>query len=270
MANSMSGKAQQIPRMVREGSPRVGVPYRSVKEEAENKHDAYNKYLRAIGEAGGEPVEISLVLSKPRLEELAGTLDGIVLPGSPADVDPGWYHAERHARCAESDLQREQTDFTLLDAAFAANKPVLAICFGLQSLNVYLGGSLVQDIPSELVKPLPHDWRDRESGVAEPFHPVGIEAGTRLALLAGGTEARVNSSHHQSVLRPGRDLRVVAHAPDGVIEAVEFTGKDHWVMGVQWHPERMTGDAFAAALFRELIAACGKPARGAPVSVKRA
>lgn len=247
MANSMSGKAQQI--------PRIGVPYRSVKEEAENRRDAYDNYLRALREAGGEPVEISLVLSRPRLGELARTLDGIVLPGSPADVDPKRYGAPRHPRSGDPDPQREQTDFTLLDAAFAANKPVLAICYGVQLLNVYLGGSLVQDIPSELASEITHDWRGRASGAPEPFHAVGIEAGTRLVLLAGGTEARVNSSHHQSVHRPGSDLRVVARAPDGVVEAVEFTGKDQWVMGVQWHPERMKDDGLSEALFRDLIAA---------------
>ncbi len=261
MANSMSARTQP--------KPQVGVPFRTAKEEAAGKMEKIAPYLRAVGAAGGKAVLISLRTPKVEFERLARTLDGMVLPGSPADVDPGWYHAERHARCAEPDLQREQTDFTLLDVAFARNKPVLAICYGVQLLNVYLGGTLVQDIPSELEAPLQHDWRDRESGISEPFHTVSLAADSRLAGLAGGLEARVNSSHHQSVLRPGRDLRVVAHAPDGVIEAVEFIGNDHWVVGVQWHPERLwpgvseaqaegrTGDAFSAALFSQLIAVAG-------------
>ncbi len=234
---------------------RVGIPFRTAKEEAENKRTAYDAHLRAIRDAGGEPVEISLVLSTGDLECLAESLDAFVLPGSPADVDPARYSTPRHRETADPDPLREQTDFTLLDVAFARNKPVLAICYGVQLLNVYLGGTLVQDISSELEAPLQHEWSDRRA--KEPVHQVRIEAGSRLAGLAGGLEARVNSSHHQSVLRPGRDLGVVASAPDGVIEAVEGTGKDHWVIGVQWHPERMAGDAFSAALFRELIAVAG-------------
>ena len=234
--------------------PRVGVPYRTVKEQAENRREAYEKYVNAIRNAGGEPVEISLTLSRGALEEVAGTLDALVLPGSSADVDPARYGATRHARCDVPDPQRERADFTLLEHAFIAKKPVLAICYGIQLLNVYLGGTLVQDISSELATPLRHDWRDRKTQ-PEPFHPARLEAGSRLAAWAGTTEIRVNSSHHQAVREPGKNLRIVARAPDDVIEAVEWTGGAHWVIGVQWHPERMAGDPLAATLFRQLLAA---------------
>ncbi len=277
MAGSMSSIGQN-----RSRSPRVGVPFRTLSEEAAGKQNKINPYLRAVEASGGEPALISLRTPRGRLEELARVLDGFVLPGSPADVDPGWYHAPRHERCAVPDLHREQTDFTLVDVALAEGKPVLAICYGIQSLNVYLGGTLVQDIASELGTNLKHDWEGPKSGDPEPFHLVQLEPESRLAQLAGpaggGTsapEAQVNSSHHQAVQRPGRNLRVVACAPDGVIEAVEWTDDgstqltsgSHWVVGVQWHPERMVGDAFAAALFRAFIAACGKPAS---IRVKRA
>lgn len=243
--------------------PRVGVPYRTRKEELSGAAEKIEPYLQAVLAGGGEPVAISLGLSPEELGKLAETLDALVLPGSPADVDPSLFRQPRHSECADADPDRERTDFFLLDHALRQKKPVLGICFGTQILNVFLGGSLVQDIPSELHSPIEHDW-EREQGAPEPFHGARIEPGSRLAEMAAGAgEARVNSSHHQAVLDPGRNLRVVARAPDGVIEAVEATGDSAWVMGVQWHPERMAEtDRLAQTLFRELVAAaCQAPAR---------
>jgi putative glutamine amidotransferase len=251
---------------------RIGVTYRSVAEEARGRKP--ERYLRMIEAAGAEPVLVSLQHAQAKLAELARTLDALVLPGSPADVNPEWYHAPRHAKSTEPDLQREQADFTVLDVAFAERKPVLAICYGTQSLNVYLGGTLVQDIPSEIETPLTHHWA-QAAGEPEPFHTLRVEPGSRLAQLAPAEETDVNSDHHQAVLRAGRGLRAVAYAPDGVIEAVELTEERaaepnvaaasakpnaHWVLGVQWHPERMPQDAFAQTLFRELVAAARRVA----------
>jgi putative glutamine amidotransferase len=241
---------------------RVGIPYRTRKEELSDKRDAYDKYLAAVRSAAAEPVEISLGLSPAQLRDVASGLDAVVLSGSPADVEPSLFHAARHAKSAESDADRERTDFALLDHAVTEHKPVLAICYGVQSLNVFLGGSLIQDVPSEIHTKIQHAWTGHEG--PEPHHDVTFEAGSRLAQLTGANQARVNSSHHQSVLQPGRNLRVVAHAPDGVIEAVEWTGDANWITGVQWHPERMiAGDELAQSLFRELAAAA--VARKAPV-----
>jgi putative glutamine amidotransferase len=241
---------------------RVGIPYRTKKEELSNKRDAYDKYLAAVKSAGAEPVEISLGLTPEELLDISDTLDAVVLTGSPADVEPSLFHAARNPKTAEPDAARERTDFALLDHAITEQKPVLAICYGVQSLNVFLGGPLVQDIPSEIHTKIQHSWTGHEG--PEPHHEVTFDAGSRLAQMAGATKARVNSSHHQSVLRPGRDLRVVAHAPDGVIEAVEWTGDANWIVGVQWHPERMVAtDDLSRSLFRELAAAA--VARKAPV-----
>jgi putative glutamine amidotransferase len=241
---------------------RIGVPYRTRKEELTNKRDAYEKYLAAVQSAGSEPVEISLGHTPAELLDLSRTLDAIVLPGSPADVEPSLFHAARHPKTADPDAARERTDFALLDHAVMEQKPVLAICYGVQSLNVFLGGPLLQDIPSEIRTKIQHAWTGHEG--PEPHHEVALDSGSRLAQMAGANRARVNSSHHQSVLQPGRNLRVVAHAPDGVIEAVEWTGDANWIVGVQWHPERMVAaDAFAQSLFRELAAAAA--ARKAPV-----
>ena len=240
--------------------PRIGIPYRTRKEELSNNRDAYDKYVAAVEAAGAEPVEISLGLPTPELMKIAQDLDAIVLPGSPADVEPSRFRAARHPKSAEADAHREETDFALLKHAIAEHKPVLAICYGVQSLNVFLGGSLVQDVPSELHTEIQHSWPGHEG--PEPHHEVTLEAGSRLAQLAGAQEARVNSSHHQAVLEPGRGLRIVSRAPDGVVEAVEWTRDANWIVGVQWHPERMVGnDELARALFRELVAA----ARKAPV-----
>jgi len=242
---------------------RVGIPYRTRKEELSNKRDSYDKYVEAVAASGAEPVEISLALSPAELQHLARTLDAVVLPGSPADVEPSLFHAARHAKTAESDADRERTDFALLGRAITEHKPVLAICYGVQSLNVFLGGALVQDIPSAIHTKIQHAWTRHEG--PEPHHDIKMDAGSRLAQLAGAVNAGVNSSHHQSVLQPGTNLRVVAHAPDGVIEAVEWTGDTNWIVGVQWHPERMVADdELARSLFRELgVAAVA--ARKAPV-----
>ncbi|MGH9715092.1 MAG: gamma-glutamyl-gamma-aminobutyrate hydrolase family protein [Candidatus Acidiferrales bacterium] len=242
--------------------PRIGMPYRTRKEELSGERGKFDRYIQAVRRAGAEPVEISLGLSAEELKKLAETLDAVLLTGSPADVEPSLYHSGRNPKSADADTDRERTDFTLLGHAFAEHKPVLAICYGIQSLNVFLGGSLIQDIPSELPTKIQHPWTGREQGAPEPIHVVRLELGSRLAQLAGASEATVNSSHHQSIREAGRNLRVVAHAPDGVIEGVEWTGDANWVTGVQWHPERMPEtDSLAQNVFRDLVAA----ARRAPV-----
>jgi putative glutamine amidotransferase len=235
--------------------PRVGIPYRTRNEELTGKSAKLEKYRSSVRQAGGEPVPVSLALASGELERLARTLDAVVLTGSPADIDPSRFGASRHAKCADPDPDRERTDFALLEHSFAENKPVLAICFGIQSLNVFLGGTLIQDIPSELHSPIDHD-REGEKGAGEASHTIRIEPGSRLAEMARASEVSVNSSHHQSIREPGRHLRIASCAPDGVIEAVEWTGDANWVVGVQWHPERMAEtDALAQALFRELVGA---------------
>jgi putative glutamine amidotransferase len=235
--------------------PRVGIPWRTSQEEAENNRPKIKNYEDAVRQAGGEPVLLSL-FDPAGLQAKLGTLDAFVLPGSPADVEPTEYGAVNRGLSAPADLQREQTDRTVLKHAFAEKKPVLAICYGCQLLNVYLGGTLIQDLRTETGTSTPHRKKDiRPEPADDPRHGAGFEAGSRLASILGSAEGETNSSHHQAIERPGANLRVTARAGDGTIEGVEWTGDSNWVVGVQWHPERMFGDVFAERLFVDFIAA---------------
>src|ERR1700741_3511280 len=178
--------------------PRVGIPYRTRNEELKSECTKYDKYVQAVAKAGGEPVEVSLSLSADELRKLAGTLDAIVLTGSPADVNPSLYGAARHPASAETDPHREHTDFALLEHAFAEHKPVLAICYGIQSMNVHLGGTLIQDIPSDVTTPIQHPWSNRDKGAPEPFHAAKIESGSRLRELAGAGGVGIKRFHTPS------------------------------------------------------------------------
>ena len=236
----------------------MGVCWRTSREEAAGDRRKIQRYLDSLERAGAAPELLSLVSGAAEFTRRAAQLDAFVLPGSPADVDPARFSARPHPAAAPPDPARERADFALLEHALHANKPVLAICYGTQSLNVFLGGTLIQDIPGEVISPIRHSPQpNREPGGAEPsdeFHPVQLEDG-RIQRLCGAASASVNSWHHQSILQEGRQLRVTARAPDGVVEAVEWTGGANWVVGVQWHPERMPDDLLARALFRELVAA---------------
>ena len=238
--------------------PRIGIPWRAAKEEAANSRPKMARYLRAVERASAEPVLLSLLWSAAELKRRAADLDGFLLSGSPADLDPAHFRAEAHPATEEADAARERTDFTLLEHALGSRKPVLAICYGIQSLNVFLGGSLIQDIPSELSSSICHSpEKDEVPGRIEetdPLHGAQFDLG-RVFDLAHARHAQVNSSHHQSILDAGHGLRITARAPDGVIEAVEWTEDSNWVVGVQWHPERMPESTLARALFKELVSA---------------
>jgi putative glutamine amidotransferase len=245
--------------------PRIGIPYRRASEEKSQDQGKISPYVEAVEAAGADARLISLFHSD-QLAQLAGELDGFVFPGSSADVNPALYGETPGSETAEADPRREETDLTLLEHAFQEGKPVLTICYGTQLLNVFRGGSLIQDIASEKPSSLTHRW-EHKPGVPEPHHPARFVPGSQLARLAGATEVVVNSSHHQSIRRAGRGLRVTAGAPDGVVESVELEDPSHWVVGVQWHPERQrkepsgqwnSGILLAKSLFQELIEVAGR------------
>ncbi len=240
--------------------PRVGIPWRTSAEEDKATNGGprgkIDDYLKAVERAGGEAVLISLKDKEVR-SKIIPTLDAFVLPGSPADVAPSEYGALDLGLSEVPDLAREETDRSILKFALEQKKPVLAICYGCQLLNVYQGGTLIQDLKAETGTSTPH--RKKDVGTAakdDPIHGATLEPGSRIASIAGSTEAAVNSSHHQAIRAPGKNLRITSRASDGTIEAVEWTGDSNWVVGVQWHPERMPPeDTFSKRLFEELVAA---------------
>jgi putative glutamine amidotransferase len=247
--------------------PRVGIPWRTSQEQAEGNRPKIKNYEDAVRRAGGEPVLLPLS-DLHELERTLPALDGFVLPGSPADVDPAEYRAVNRGLSAPADLAREAADRAILKHAFAEQKPVLAICYGCQLLNVYLGGTLIQDLRTDTGTTVPHRKKDLvPEPKDDPRHPAAFDHGSRLAAITGGTQGEVNSSHHQAIATPGKNLRVTAHAGDGTVEGVEWIGDANWVVGVQWHPERMFGDAAAEHLFSDFLEAARKVRNSMPQKV---
>ncbi|HEY1422973.1 MAG TPA: gamma-glutamyl-gamma-aminobutyrate hydrolase family protein [Candidatus Acidoferrum sp.] len=240
--------------------PRVGIPWRTRDEERGCIVEKLNFYFDAVRQAGGEPEHVSLGLSEAELQRRAESLDAFVLPGSPADVAPVLYAEPQHAKTKTLDADRDRTDSAILTHALETHKPVLAICYGCQILNVHQGGSLVQDIPTEKPGSSAHGKTDLAASATtkDLEHPATLAEASLLQKLAGATDVRINSSHHQSIDRPGEKLRVTARGADGIIEGVELQSPDDWVIGVQWHPERMPEDAFAQRLFEDFVSAARK------------
>ena len=211
------------------------------------------EYARAVEKAGGLPLLLAPA-APAEAAALLDRLDGIVLSGG-SDIDPAIYGEAPHPT---SRWVRERDDFELALAreAVARDRPLLAICRGQQVLNVALGGTLVQDIPSQLPSAGPHYPKDVPRW--EPAHDVEILPGTRLRAIVGQDVLTVNSFHHQAVRDVGPGLRVSARGTDGVIEAVESEGH-RFVVGVQWHPEAMWNrDPDHQELFRGLVAEAGE------------
>jgi putative glutamine amidotransferase len=269
-------------------TPRIAIPMpHSIDKEYGER--AIPQYEHAVALAGGEPVRIPLDRTDAEVLKLIEGCDGVLLPGSNADVDPARFQAARSPHTAAADPRRDAVDDLLLENAYKQRKPVLGICFGLQSLNVFRGGSLIQHIPDFL----PEATRakvNHEAGRTVPVaHAVEILQSSKLAAIVTGNNGAnreghgfsradgdpseegasapegtlivpVNSSHHQSAEKIGEGLRIVARCPDdGIIEAIEGTAPGHFVLAVQWHPERsVESDAASQAIFRALIADAAK------------
>jgi putative glutamine amidotransferase len=234
--------------------PRIASPVPH--SDAEYADRALPPYLRAIEQAGGEPVVIRLDLPNAEIARLAASCQAILLPGSRADLDPQKYGAgDRHPQTAASDARRDNADELLLQDAFNLRKPILGICYGMQSLNVWRTGTLLQHLET----PITH----RAERTLAKAHRVALEPESLLAriIVSGerGTELWVNSSHHQAVDAAGDGLRVVARAEDGIAEALEGVSPGQFVLAVQWHPERIfEDDAAARAIFQAFIDAAAK------------
>jgi putative glutamine amidotransferase len=233
--------------------PRIAIPM-PVSTDAAYNQRSYPDYARAVEVAGGEAQPIALDLAPEEVARLLGRCDAALLPGSPADVDPQKYDATRDPHTAAADARRDMVDELVLQDAYNMRKPLLGICYGLQALNVWRSGTLVQHIESSI---------NHEAGRKVPqAHRVRVDPRSRLAGVLGRDvrEIPVNSSHHQAAAVVGDGLRAVANCPDdGVIEALEGTSPDHFVLAVQWHPERgIEQDEFAQKIFRSFVEAARK------------
>jgi putative glutamine amidotransferase len=213
-------------------------------------------YSEAVEAAGGVPVHISLIPKRDYISALVSELAGVLLPGSDSDIDPLRYGAEPHPHLGSVHSVKDETDLMVLEEVEKRSLPLLAICFGMQALNVSRGGTMIQDIPSQLPSAIKHQQgvpRDR------PSHAVTLEAASLLSLLAPDDRVLVNSHHHQAIEKVGRELVATASTSDGVIEAVEDKRPGRFVLGVQWHPEiGWQHDSLSQALFNRFIAAANE------------
>ncbi len=221
------------------------------------RHD----YVRAVELAGGVPVVLAPAGAALH-PALLSRLDGLVLTGG-IDVTPRLYGEEAHATVTDTSAERDEFEVRLVLEALARDLPLLAICRGMQLLNVALGGTLVQDIRTESGSAVRHDdFRRPRTDLA---HSVSVKNGSRLHTLLGADEIEVNSLHHQAIARLAAPLVATATAPDGLVEAVELPAR-RFVLGVQWHPEAWWSEKPVgrfAPLFRALAAAAveSAPAR---------
>lgn len=204
-------------------------------ERRADRHMLRQDYVRAVEAGGGLPVLLPALVDRAGSAALLDRLDGLVLSGGD-DLDPALYGQERHPKLGRVIRERDDFELDLTREALQKDLPILAICRGHQVLNVATGGTLIQDIPSQLGRGRAHDPRRQRW---ERAHDVRIEPETRLSALFGKDLLAVNSSHHQALDRLGEGLVPSAHCPDdGIIEAVELRGR-RFVMGVQWHPESL-------------------------------
>jgi len=229
--------------------PRIAIP---MPHSTDLKYGerALPQYARAVELAGGEPVTIPLDKTPAEVMKLIERCDGVLLPGSNADVDPAKYDAPPHPKTDAADPKRDTVDELLLQDAYNMRKPILGICYGLQILNVYRSGTLIQHIESKI---------NHQAGRTVPIaHQVEVAPGSLLSgIVNHAPNIPANSSHHQSAELIGDGLRAVALCPDdGIVEAVEGTSRDHFVLAVQWHPERsVDDDENSRAIFKALIEA---------------
>jgi putative glutamine amidotransferase len=241
------------------GRPRIGITMRLELETDRFYLSRY--YSEAVEAAGGAPVHISLIPQREYLKAVFESLDGVLLPGSDSDVDPLLYHREPHARLGAVHPLKDATDMLVLEELERRALPLFAICFGMQVLNVFRGGTLIQDIESQLKDAIKHQQgapRDRQS------HRVRLLEGSLLASLKGEETALVNSHHHQAIETVGRDLVATAWTADGLVEALEDPRAERFALAVQWHPEiAWERDDFSKKLFARFVEAARAQATGA-------
>ena len=229
--------------------PRIGIPMRI--ELATDRFYLSRHYSEAVEAAGGAPVHISLIPNFDYVDSVVDGLDGILLPGSDSDVDPLRYGQQPHPELGAVHTIKDETDLLVIESAERRQLPIFAICFGMQVLNVSRGGTLIQDIKSQVNDAIKHEQgvpRDRAS------HRIRLSEDTKLSNIAGRLDAVVNSHHHQAIESIGANLIPTAWATDGIIEALEDPRPDRFVLAVQWRPELgWRDDGFSQRLFKSFV-----------------
>lgn len=237
--------------------PRIGITMRIELETDRFYLSRY--YSEAVEGAGGTPVHISLIPNREYISAVTDGLDGVLLPGSDSDVDPLRYGHEPHQALGHVHSIKDETDLLVLEEVERRRLPLFGICFGMQVLNVSRGGTLIQDIASQVQGAIKHQQgapRDR------PSHRIKLLEESLLASLAEGDAAVVNSHHHQAIETVGRDLVASAWTSDGLVEAVEDPRSERFLLAVQWHPELgWERDAFSERLFTRLVSEARQYAR---------
>jgi putative glutamine amidotransferase len=238
--------------MVEDTRPVIGIPARSVVDNSSRFKFHYSgisfSYSNAVERAGGAPILIPLNLSQESLRAIYTRIDGLLLQGG-LDVHPKEFGEEPHPT-VETDPARDEIELVLTRWALADDIPIFGICRGIQMLNVAAGGTLYQDIPSQL--DAQYDHYPKNGPANQRTHPVEFEPGARLTKWLGATTIEVNSFHHQSLKRVAPGLRVVARTADGVVEAVE-SDDDRFIVGVQFHPELLDDDDRIQKLFEAFV-----------------
>jgi putative glutamine amidotransferase len=240
--------------------PLIGVTtaVRSISPNGVTFCTAYTAIIAALERAGALPVMIPSNVSDDTLRSIYERLDGVMLPGG-GDIDPEYYHANRHPKTVVNDPLRDVTEVKLVRWAVADDLPLFGICRGHQVINVALGGTLIQDIPSEVASPdlKPHDIPEGLPRSTH-MHEIAVNETSRLASIMGATRVPVNSLHHQAVKEVAPGFIPTAVSPDGVIEAMEMPEK-RFALSVQWHPEDLAADdGKMQAIFDAFVKACAE------------
>ncbi len=238
--------------------PRIGITMRL--EMDTRRFYLGRDYSEAVEAFGGVPVHIALIPRAEYIAEALDVLDGILLPGSNTDVDPHYYGEEPHHRLGTVISEKDETEMLVLSEAERRKMPLLAICYGMQALNVSRGGTLVQDILSHVEGSIKHEQGAPQVRSSHSLNIAdeGILANIDAVKTAAGP-IRVNSSHHQAIANLGRNLAATAWATDGIVECIEDTRDDRFALGVQWHPELSSAsDRLSGEIFRLFVETCGK------------
>lgn len=231
----------------------------SLGEKDEVFHFVTDELVRAVVAARGVPFLIPSCRDEGHLQAALSSVDGLIFSGSGADLHPSHYGEEPLAALGRLNPERLDAELELARRALTGSLPLLGICGGLQTLNVAAGGSLYQDIQSQLPGALEHKPKTPSS---KPAHPVEVFPGSRLAGIVRSSTLQVNSTHHQALKRVAEPFAAQAVAPDGVVEAVEVPG-ERFVLGLQWHPEYLADNCPASrSIFEAFVAACRAHGRG--------